>query len=101
MGELGSNLGGTGRSMGARRSEEKHQRKQHKEVVKGGTREEKCNDGNKETRGERWGMAAFGSFSARGIRRVTVPTVNVCAATVCRPCIIIRTMTLKSARGAK
>lgn len=101
MGELGSNLSGAGRSMGARRSEEQHQRKQHKEVAKGGTREEKCKDGNKESRGERWGMAAFGSFPARGIRHVTGPTVNVCAARVCRLCITIRTMTLKSARGAK
>lgn len=66
-GELGSNLGGgTARSMGVRRSEEQHQRKHHKEVVKGGGRREgKCKDGNKETRGERWGMAVFGSFSAR------------------------------------
>lgn len=41
------------RSMGVRRSEEQHQREQHKEVVKGGRREEKCKDGNKERRGER------------------------------------------------
>lgn len=63
-GELGSNLCGTVRSMGVRHSEEQHQRKQHKEVVKGGRREEKCKDGNKETRGERWVKAVFGSFSA-------------------------------------
>lgn len=36
-GELGSNLGGsTARAMGVRRSEEQHQRKQHKEVAKEG-----------------------------------------------------------------
>lgn len=67
-GELGSNLGGTVRSMGVRRSEEQHQRTQHKEVVKevgGRRREEKCKDWNKETKGERWGMAVFGSFSAK------------------------------------
>lgn len=63
-GELGSNLGSTVKSMGVRRSEEKHQRKQHKEVVKGGRREEKCKDRNKERRGERWGMAVFRSFWA-------------------------------------
>lgn len=61
-GELGSNLGGTVRSMGVQRSEEPHQRKQHKEVVTGGRREEECRDGNKETRGERWGRAVFGTF---------------------------------------
>lgn len=55
-GELGSNLGGsTARAMGVRRSEEQHQRKQHKEVVKGGRREGKCKDGNKGTREGRGG----------------------------------------------
>ena len=43
------------RSMGVRRSEEQHQRERHKEVVKGGRREEKCKDGNKERREGRGG----------------------------------------------
>lgn len=100
-GELGSNFCSTVRSMGARHSEEQHQRRQNKEEVTGGSREEKCGDGNKETRGERWGWACVWDFLSQGIQRVTVPTVNVCAATVCRLCITIRTMTLKPAWGVK
>ena len=91
-GELGSNLGSTVRSMGVRRSEEQHQREQHKEVVKGGRREEEYRDGNKERRG---------GGQLCGIQRVTVPTVRLRAATVHRLCTTIRTMTLKSAWGQK
>lgn len=67
--------------------------------MKGGKREKKCKEGNKETRGERWGTAVSGSFFSRGIQHVTVPTVNVCAATVCRLCTAIRTMTFKKLHG--
>lgn len=41
-------------------------------------------------------MAVFGEFFSLVIQRVTVPTVNVCAATVCRLRIIIGTMTFKN-----
>lgn len=61
-GELRTKLGGgTARSMGVRRSEEQHQRKQHKEVVKGEGERRSVKTGTKKREGnERWGMAAMG-----------------------------------------
>lgn len=68
-GELGSDLSGTVRSMGVQRSEELHQRKQHRGGE--GGEGETCKTENKETRGERWGMA--GGFSAKEFSALLCP----------------------------
>lgn len=69
----------------------KHQRKQHKEVVKeeeeGGEEERRSvKMGTKRREGRGGERLCLGVFFSQGIRRVTVPAVNVCVPQQCADC---------------